>query len=71
VFAELGGGWVVPGQEEAWQRALREALTTPTLREQRGQNGKAYAQTHYNWETIGQGLVAAYHKILSPAREHP
>ncbi|MFZ9739253.1 MAG: glycosyltransferase [Prochlorotrichaceae cyanobacterium] len=70
-IADQAAGWVVPGQEEAWQMALREALTTPALREQRGQNGKAYAQTHYNWETIGQGLVEAYHKILSPARESP
>lgn len=60
-----GAGWVVPGTIAAWTATLKEVLGLSRAERQAwGQRGQHFAQTHYNWDAIGQALVAAYQTVL-------
>jgi glycosyltransferase involved in cell wall biosynthesis len=60
-----GAGWVVPGTIAAWTATLKEVLSLSRAERQAwGQRGQHFAQTHYNWDAIGQALVAAYQTVL-------
>ena len=64
-IAAQGAGWVVPGTVAAWKTTLMEVLSlSRNERETWGQRGQQFAQTHYNWQAIGQALVETYQTVL-------
>ncbi|MDY7012269.1 MAG: glycosyltransferase [Cyanobacteriota bacterium] len=57
-------GFVVKGEREALENAIAQLLASPERRIEMGQNGKRWAQTHYNWDAIASRLIPVYHNII-------
>lgn len=61
-------GWICACEVSSLTQQLRHALLDASMRKQRGLNARAYARQHYNWETIAQRAIRAYHHYLEPSR---
>lgn len=61
--ADTRSGWVCTCDVSSFAGAVREALTQPTERQQRGQNARHCAGDRYSWSAIAQQLIAAYGEI--------
>jgi glycosyltransferase involved in cell wall biosynthesis len=56
-------GLVVEGAQKPLGEAIAQLLTQPKLRQELGQRGRFFAQSHYSWSTIAQNLIPAYEAI--------
>ncbi len=63
-IAAAQAGLVVEGEVEPLSAAIAQLLQSPELRQQLGDNGRRFAQSHYSWEAIAQQLAAAYTAII-------
>lgn len=63
-IARARAGLVVAGEAEALETAIAQLLNSPNLRQQLGENGRRFAQSHYSWDAIAQQLAAAYTAIV-------
>jgi glycosyltransferase involved in cell wall biosynthesis len=63
-IARAKAGLVVEGEVETLSAAIAQLLNSPELRQQLGENGRRFAQSHYSWDAIAQQLAAAYTAIL-------
>ena len=63
-IAEAKAGLVVEGEVETVAAAIAQLLDCPELRQQLGENGRKFAQSHYSWDAIARQLAAAYTAIL-------
>jgi glycosyltransferase involved in cell wall biosynthesis len=53
-------GLVVPGEAAALTKAIAILLTSPTLRQELGENGKRLSYHRYSWEAISSNLQLVY-----------
>jgi len=59
-----GAGLVADGTCSGFVGAIATLLANPVQRRQMGVQGKAWAQQHYDWPVIAEGLSQAYAGIL-------
>ena len=57
-------GWICDIDRETLMEVLREALTQPALRSQRGDNARQCAADHYCWPDIARRTIEAYQQSL-------
>lgn len=63
-MAAYGGPNWACADPEAWYTALRQALTTPDLREQAATAGRDYVETHFGLDTLLRRWVEALSTLL-------
>jgi len=61
--ANAQAGLVVPGEVEAWVRAIAQLLDAPDRCRSLGLAGQHYASNRYTWQTIAEQLAQAYTAI--------
>ena len=63
IIAEQAG-LVVKEEVETLAQAIAQLITSPSLRQQLGGNGKRLVNSRYSWRVIAQNLTSAYSKII-------
>ncbi|MEP0869910.1 glycosyltransferase [Trichocoleus desertorum AS-A10] len=63
-IASAQAGLVVEGEVDALAAAIAQLLNSPELRQQLGENGRRFAQSHYSWDAIAQQLAAVYTAVV-------
>jgi len=59
-----GGVFVPPEQPQAMVRALKELYANPRLREQMGENGRAYTEKYYSRQALAETLASLLESLL-------
>jgi glycosyltransferase involved in cell wall biosynthesis len=58
------GGWVCDLTVAGVADALRQGLTQPQVRQEKGKLAQDYAMEHYSWKAIAQHTLATYEMLL-------
>ncbi|MGD1852231.1 MAG: glycosyltransferase [Cyanophyceae cyanobacterium] len=66
--AQAQAGWICDRDQETLTVVLREALTHPQLREERGKNARQCAAKNYRWSDIARHTLKAYHQSIQEQR---
>lgn len=57
-------GWVTGCEQSDLTQRLSEALADPAERQQRGENGRKFAQENYGWDAIASRMLTTYRQLL-------
>jgi glycosyltransferase involved in cell wall biosynthesis len=60
-------GWVVPREKAALMAALRDGMTSPAARSDRGERGRVLSE-RYRWPHVAERLADLYTSIANPGR---
>lgn len=58
-------GWVTKCDRTSLTQALTEALANPTECQQRGKQGRLFAEQTYGWDAIASRMIDTYHQLLA------
>ena len=63
-IAQSKAGLVTPGEVEPLADAIAQLLTSPSQRQQLGENGKILVKHRYSWNAIASQLTSVYRSII-------
>lgn len=61
---QADAGLMIAGELESLREALAQLLSSPSLRQRLGENGRQFVAQRYTWKAIAQDLISAYNAIL-------